>query len=171
MNESLENISIDHKVIGFCLNHDFFNKVKNILRPEMFSGQLKEIFNTVTHAHTHYEKDMTNDELFALLNARQRRSLKRGLSDNKKKLIAEIKEMKEGKSKNPIKTHQRDLIILPYMIGTTINVFDGNEFKPIGIGAEMVGHYIGEYAITNKRVNHGAPGVGASRSSLYVPLK
>ena len=66
VNESLENISIDHKVIGFCLNHDFFNKVKNILRPEMFSGQLKEIFNTVTHAHTHYEKDMTNDELFAL---------------------------------------------------------------------------------------------------------
>jgi small subunit ribosomal protein S19 len=57
------------------------------------------------------------------------------------------------------------------MIGTTINVFDGKEFKPIGIGAEMIGHYIGEYAITNKRVNHGAPGVGASRSSLYVPLK
>jgi small subunit ribosomal protein S19 len=57
------------------------------------------------------------------------------------------------------------------MIGVTVNVFDGKEFKPIGIGAEMVGHYIGEYAITNKRVNHGAPGVGASRSSLYVPLK
>jgi len=112
-----------------------------------------------------------NDELFTLLNSRQRRSLKRGLSDNKKKLIAEIKEAREGKNKNPIKTHQRDLIILPYMIGVTVNVFDGKEFKPIGIGAEMVGHYIGEYAITNKRVNHGAPGVGASRSSLYVPLK
>ena len=112
-----------------------------------------------------------NDELFTLLNARQRRSLKRGLSDNKKKLIAEIKEAKEGKNKNPIKTHQRDLIILPYMIGLTINVFDGKEFKPVGIGAEMVGHYIGEYAISNKRVSHGAPGVGASRSSLYVPLK
>ena len=94
-----------------------------------------------------------------------------GLSDNKKKLIAEIKEAKEGKNKNPIKTHQRDLIVLPYMIGLTINVFDGKEFKPVGIGAEMVGHYIGEYAISNKRVNHGAPGVGASRSSLYVPLK
>ena len=80
-------------------------------------------------------------------------------------------DSRDGKNKNPIRTHQRDLIILPYMIGTTINVFDGKEFKPIGIGAEMVGHYIGEYAITNKRVNHGAPGVGASRSSLYVPLK
>ena len=114
---------------------------------------------------------ISNDELFTLLNARQRRSLKRGLSDNKKKLIAEIKEAKEGKNKNPIKTHQRDLIVLPYMIGLTINVFDGKEFKPVGSGAEMVGHYIGEYAISNKRVSHGAPGVGASRSSLYVPLK
>ena len=112
-----------------------------------------------------------NDELFALLNARQRRSLKRGLSDNKKKLIGEIKLAKEGKNKNPIKTHQRDIIILPYMVGTTINVFSGKEFTPITISTEMIGHYVGEYVITNKRVSHGAPGVGASRSSLYVPLK
>ena len=83
-------------------------------------------------------QNISNDELFTLLNSRQRRSLKRGLSDNKKKLIAEIKEAKEGKNKNPIKTHQRELIILPYMIGITINVFDGKEFKPIGIGAEMI---------------------------------
>jgi len=112
-----------------------------------------------------------NEELFSLLNSRQRRSLKRGLSDNKKKLMSEIKLAKEGKNKNPIKTHQRDLIILPSMIGVTINVFSGKEFTPITISAEMIGHYVGEYVITNKRVNHGAPGVGASRSSLYVPLK
>ena len=114
---------------------------------------------------------LSTDELFALLNARQRRSLKRGLSDNKKKLIGEIKLAKEGKNKNPIKTHQRDLIILPYMVGVTMNVFSGKEFTPITISPEMIGHYIGEYVITNKRVSHGAPGVGASRSSLYVPLK
>ena len=112
-----------------------------------------------------------NEELFSLLNSRQRRSLKRGLSDNKKKLMSEIKLAKEGKNKNPIKTHKRDLIILPSMIGVTINVFSGKEFTPITISAEMIGHYVGEYVITNKRVNHGAPGVGASRSSLYVPLK
>ena len=130
-----------------------------------------KVVNSFKGKTTEELQKLPNDELFVLLNARQRRSLKRGLSDNKKKLIAEIKDAKAGKNKNPIKTHQRDLIILPYMIGATINVFDGKEFKPIGIGAEMVGHYIGEYAITNKRVNHGAPGVGASRSSLYVPLK
>jgi len=116
-------------------------------------------------------QSLSNDELFSILNARQRRSLKRGLSDNKKKLIAEIKLAKQGKNKNPIKTHQRDIIILPYMIGVTINVFSGKEFTPITISNEMIGHYIGEYVITNKRVSHGAPGVGASRSSLYVPLK
>ena len=114
---------------------------------------------------------ISNDELFSILNSRQRRSLKRGISDNKKKLIAEIKLAKDGKNKNSIKTHQRDLIILPYMVGVTINVFSGKEFTPITISAEMIGHYVGEYVITNKRVNHGAPGVGASRSSLYVPLK
>ena len=42
---------------------------------------------------------------------------------------------------------------------------------PVNITTEMIGHYLGEYVITNKRVSHGAPGVGASRSSLYVPLK
>ena len=116
-------------------------------------------------------QSISNDELFTILNSRQRRSLKRGLSDNKKKLIAEIKLAKQGKNKNQIKTHQRDIIILPYMIGVTVNVYSGKEFTPVTFSTEMIGHYIGEYVITNKRVSHGAPGVGASRSSLYVPLK
>ena len=130
-----------------------------------------KVVNSYKGKTTEELQKLPNDELFVLLNARQRRSLKRGLSDNKKKLIGEIKLAKEGKNKNPIKTHQRDIIILPYMIGVTINVFSGKEFTPITISTEMIGHYVGEYVITNKRVSHGAPGVGASRSSLYVPLK
>tara|TARA_R110002020_G_scaffold94829_2_gene227835 strand:- start:14 stop:1243 length:1230 start_codon:yes stop_codon:yes gene_type:complete len=66
VNESLENTSIDHKVIGFCLDHDFFNKVKNILDTPMFSGQLKELYTTIVYAHTSYEKNLTKDELYAL---------------------------------------------------------------------------------------------------------
>ncbi len=111
------------------------------------------------------------DKLLKLFPARIRRSLTRGINDNKRKLIGEIKAAKEGKLKTPINTHLRDLIILPYMIGTTVNVFSGKEFVPVTITSEMVSHYLGEYVITNKRVSHGAPGVGASRSSLYVPLK
>lgn len=111
------------------------------------------------------------ENLFKLFNSRQRRSLTRGITDDKRKLIEEIKAAKAGKLKTPIKTHLRDLIILPYMVGVAVNVFSGKEFVPVTIKTEMVGHYLGEYVITNKRVNHGAPGVGASRSSLYVPLK
>ena len=113
--------------------------------------------------------NIPNEKLLKLFSARARRSLTRGtMSDDKKKLM---EEMKDKNNKNPIKTHLRDLIILPYMIGVTIHVFSGKEFVPITITVQMVGHYLGEYVITNKRVNHGAPGVGASRSSLYVPLK
>jgi len=116
-------------------------------------------------------EELPLDKLFKLFPARMRRSLTRGINDNKRKLIGEIKATKEGKLKTPINTHLRDLIILPYMVGTTVNVFSGKEFVPVTITSEMVSHYLGEYVITNKRVSHGAPGVGASRSSLYVPLK
>ena len=116
-------------------------------------------------------ENMSLEKLFQLFNARQRRSLTRGITDGKRKLIEEIKAAKAGKLKNPIKTHVRDLIILPYMVDITVNVFSGKEFQPVVIRTEMIGHYLGEYVITNKRVSHGAPGVGASRSSLYVPLK
>ena len=116
-------------------------------------------------------EELPLEKLFKLFPARIRRSLTRGINDNKRKLIGEIKAAKEGKLKTPINTHLRDLIILPFMIGTTVNVYSGKEFVPVTITSEMVSHYLGEYVITNKRVNHGAPGVGASRSSLYVPLK
>jgi small subunit ribosomal protein S19 len=116
-------------------------------------------------------QNMSLEKLFELLPSRARRSLTRGITDNKRKLLEETKLAKAGKLKTPIKTHLRDVIILPYMSGLTIHVFAGKEFKPVEIKPEMVGHYLGEFSLTNKRVIHGAPGVGASRSSLYVPLK
>ncbi len=121
-------------------------------------------------AHGELE-NMSLERLFQLFNSRQRRSLTRGITDNKRKLIEEIKAAKAGRITAPIKTHVRDLIVLPYMVGVTVNVFSGKDFAPVAIMEEMIGHYLGEYVITNKRVQHGAPGVGASRSSLYVPLK
>lgn len=115
------------------------------------------------------------ESLLPLLNSRQRRSLDKRvgkfMTDEKRKLREEIKLSREGKLTGEIKTHLRDMIILPDMIGTTIKVHNGKEFFPVNIRPEMIGHYVGEYSITNKRVQHGAPGVGSSRSSLYVPLK
>ena len=116
-------------------------------------------------------EELPLDKMLKLFPSRARRSLTRGINDGKRKLIGEIKATKEGKLKTPINTHLRDVLILPAMVGVTLNVFSGKEFKPVTITTEMVSHYLGEYVITNKRVSHGAPGVGASRSSLYVPLK
>ena len=116
-------------------------------------------------------ESLSLDKLLQLFPARARRSLTRGINDNKRKLIEEMKAAKSGILKNPINTHLRDVLILPTMVGVTLNIYSGKEFRPVTITTEMVGHYLGEYVITNKRVSHGAPGVGASRSSLYVPLK
>ncbi|MDO8641693.1 MAG: ribosomal protein S19 family protein, partial [Nitrosarchaeum sp.] len=72
--------------------------------------------------------NMSLEKLFKIFNSRQRRSLTRGITDDKRKLIEEIKSAKAGKLKNPIKTHSRDLIVLPYMVGVAVNVFSGKEF-------------------------------------------
>ncbi len=114
---------------------------------------------------------MSFESFLGLLPSRQRRTLNRGISEEKKKLIEETRLAKDGKLKGPIKTHARDMVVLPSMVGLTIQVHSGKEFVALEIKQEMVGHYIGEYVITNKKVVHGTPGIGASRSSLYVPLK
>lgn len=114
---------------------------------------------------------MSTEAILQLLPSRARRSLNRGISDDKRKLLEDVRSQKEGKLEGQIKTHARDMIILPVMVGATISVYTGKEFLAIQVKPEMIGHYLGEYAITNKKVVHGTPGIGASRSSLYVPLK
>ena len=117
---------------------------------------------------------MSMDEFINLLPSRQRRSLQRGLTPEQRILLEKLREAKEvqkqGKEAS-IKTHVRDLIILPEMVGVKIQVHNGKEFVAMEIRPEMIGHYLGEFAITNKPVRHGTPGIGASRSSMYVPLK
>ncbi|MBS7640345.1 MAG: 30S ribosomal protein S19 [Candidatus Bathyarchaeia archaeon] len=115
--------------------------------------------------------DMSMDEFMRLLGTRARRSLRRGLYYEQRRLLEKVRLAKEGRYNKPIKTHCRDMIILPEMVGLTIHVHNGKEFVPVEIKPEMIGHYLGEYAITNKPVKHGAPGIGATRSSMYVPLK
>lgn len=118
-------------------------------------------------------QNMSMDEFIHLLPSRQRRSLRRGLTQEQIKLLEKIREAKKSPEpgKVTIKTHARDAIILPETVGLTIMVHNGKEFAPVVIIPEMVGHYLGEFVITNKPVKHGTPGIGASRSSLFVPLK
>jgi small subunit ribosomal protein S19 len=119
-------------------------------------------------------QNMSMDEFISLLPARQRRSLHRGLQPEQRILLEKVRRAKEDlrKGGNPaVKTHVRDMIILPEMVGMVIQVHNGKEFVQVEIKPGMIGHYLGEFAITNKPVRHGTPGIGASRSSMYVPLK
>ena len=117
---------------------------------------------------------MSMDEFINLLPSRQRRSLQRGLTPEQRILLEKLREAKEATKQGKdvsLKTHVRDLIILPEMVGAKIGVHNGKDFVAMEIRPEMIGHYLGEFAITNKPVRHGTPGIGASRSSMYVPLK
>ena len=117
---------------------------------------------------------MSMDEFINLLPSRQRRSLQRGLTPEQRILLEKLREAKEVQKQGKdvtIKTHVRDLIILPEMVAAKVSVHNGKEFVAMEIRPEMIGHYLGEFAITNKPVRHGTPGIGASRSSMYVPLK
>ena len=119
-------------------------------------------------------QSMSMDEFICLLSSRQRRSLQRGLTPEQRILLENIrrarKVLEEGQ-KTVVKTHARDMVILPEMVGVTVLVHNGKEFTAVEIAPEMIGHYLGEFAITNRPVKHGSPGIGASRSSMYVPLK
>ena len=117
---------------------------------------------------------MSMDEFINLLPSRQRRSLLRGLTPEQRILLEKTREAKEAQKSGEdvsVKTHVRDMIILPEMVGMKIQVHNGKEFLPVEIKPAMIGHYLGEFAVTNKPVRHGTPGIGASRSSMYVPLK
>jgi len=119
-------------------------------------------------------QSMSMDEFINTLPSRQRRSLSRGLKPEQRILLEKIRKAKEEPKKGSdtiVKTHVRDMIIIPEMVGIKILVHNGKEFVSVEIKPEMIGHYLGEFAVTNKPVKHGTPGIGASRSSMYVPLK
>ncbi len=118
-------------------------------------------------------QQMSMDEFIKILPARQRRSLTRGLTTDERVLMELIRNSRRSKLKDakPIKTHCRDMVIIPEMVGLSLMIHSGKEFTPVDIQPAMVGHYLGEFVITNKKVLHGTPGIGASRSSMYVPLK
>mmetsp|Transcript_25872 Transcript_25872/g.72444 ORF Transcript_25872/g.72444 Transcript_25872/m.72444 type:complete len:146 (-) Transcript_25872:59-496(-) len=120
--------------------------------------------------------DMSNAQLIDLFPARARRRLShRGL---KRKQLAFIKRLRKNKRAAPpgerphyVKTHLRNMIIMPEMIGSIVGVYNGKEFNGIEIKPDMIGCYLGEFAISYKPVRHGRPGIGATNSSRFIPLK
>ncbi|HUU77715.1 MAG: 30S ribosomal protein S19 [Candidatus Heimdallarchaeota archaeon] len=121
---------------------------------------------------------MSMDEFIKTLPSRKRRSLTRPSywTPRRKKLLEDIREqvkgIKEGNKKvKTVKTHLRDMIILPEMVMAKIGVHNGKDFVEFLIRPDMIGHIFGEFALSTKLVRHGSPGMGATKSSLYIPLK
>jgi small subunit ribosomal protein S19 len=119
-------------------------------------------------------KRMNMDQFIQLLPTRARRSLKRGLPPRQKKLLERLRRAYRAKKRGKdliTRTHVRDMIIFPEMVGLSIGIYNGKSFETVEIKPEMIGHYLGEFALTRRPVQHGSPGIGATRSSKYVPLK
>lgn len=110
-------------------------------------------------------KRMSMPELFPLLDSDARRKVKR-LTDADRKFLAKVE-----KANKPIKTHLRAMVVLPVMIGKQIMIHNGKAYEPVVITEEMIGHRLGEYAMTRRRVQHNAPGIGATRSSASQSVK
>ena len=98
-------------------------------------------------------KELSISEFAELLPTRQRRSIKRGFCDGKLKFLEKVQK------KNNVKTHFREMIIFPNMIGKTIQIHNGKSFVAILITEEMIGRFLGEFALTRKRAVHTNIGV------------
>ena len=119
--------------------------------------------------------DLTSEQLMELVHARARRRFSRGL---KKKGMSLVKKLRKAKKEcgaydkpDTVKTHLRNMIIVPEMIGSVVGVHNGKVFTSVEVKADMVGHYLAEFSISYKPVRHGRPGIGATSSSKFIPLK
>merc|ERR1712198_282321 len=116
--------------------------------------------------------DMSNEQLMELFPCRMRRKFNRGLN---RKPMALIKKLRKKKSECPanekpdvVKTHLRNMVIMPEMTGSIVGVYNGKTFNQVEIKPEMIGHFLGEFSITYKPVKHGRPGIGATHSSRFI---
>ena len=119
--------------------------------------------------------DVTPEQFTELVTCRVRRKFNRGM---KRKHTALLKKLRTAKKNTApmekpevVKTHVRNMVIVPEMIGSIVGVYNGKTFNQVEIRAEMTGHYLGEFSITYKPVKHGRPGIGATNSSRFIPLK
>lgn len=124
----------------------------------------------IFHGKTMEElKSMDQKEFMKLLPTRERRKLKRGLNEGEKKFLKKLKGVKNPNTM--VRTKERDMLVLPEMLGFKLGIHNGKEYVPVDIKPEMIGHRLGEFSQTRKRVKHSSPGFGATRSSKFVPLK
>lgn len=108
---------------------------------------------------------MSLEEFMKIIPSRERRKLKRGFTEQEEILLRKLRK------KGSARTHCRDMVIIPEMVGKVVFVHNGKDFVRVEIKPEMLGHRLGEFAQTRRFEKHSGPGVGATRSSKFVPLK
>ena len=113
-------------------------------------------------------KQLDIREFAKLIKSNERRTLLRQ-TEGIQKFIARCN--KKIEKKKQIKTHSRDLIIVPNMVGLKVMIHRGNTYTILEIVGEMLGHRLGEFAVTRNKVKHGAAGVGATRGSASLSVK
>lgn len=118
---------------------------------------------------------LSEEQFKALVHARARRNMNRHATRRPPVLLKRLREAKKhvkvGEKPKAVKTHLRDVVITPEMVGSVIAIYNGHQFNAVEIKGEMIGHYIGEFSMSYKPVLHGRPGVGATHSSRFIPLK
>lgn len=116
--------------------------------------------------------EMKNEEFAQLCGARVRRRFSRGLGSKPMGLIKKLRAAKLAAEENEkpaiVKTHLRNMIVVPEMIGSVVGVYNGKVFNTVEIKPEMVGHYLGEFSISYTPVRHGRAGNASAR---FMPLR
>ena len=82
------------------------------------------------------------------------RSLKKGPFADES-LLKKINKLNAENKKEVVKTYSRRSTIFPDFVGHTIAIHNGKDFIPVYISEEMVGHKLGEFALTRKNGGHG----------------
>ena len=138
----------------------------------------KRQFRKFTFRGLELEKilDLNQEELLEVVHARARRRMLRGMK--KKRHVGLLNKLKKAKKAAgaldkpaPVKTHLRNMVIVPDMIGSQVAIYNGKVFNLVLITADMLGSYLGEYSISYRPVRHGRPGLGSTNSSRFIPLK
>ena len=150
-------------------------QVKEETQPE--EGPKKRTFRVTTFRGIELDKllELKMEEFVKLLRARHRRRYTRGLPQKYQRFVNKLKKAKkstaQGEKPKTIKTHYRNCIIVPDMIHSVVSVYNGRKYNDVEIKPEMIGHYLGEFSVTYKPVQHGKPGQGSTHGSKFVALK
>ena len=137
----------------------------------------KKTFKKSTYRGIELEKllELNTEQLVKLLRSRQRRRFAHGIHQRYDRLLRKLKKVKKetvyGEKPKAVKTHLRNCIVVPEMVGSVVDVYGGKYWNSVEVKADMIGHYLAEFSLTYKPIKHGKVGVGATRSSKFVSIK